>query len=129
MGSAHAPRIAMVLHSIIRSLMKHYELFGARGVFRRAMAVFGNHGFTVPEGAYIRLGTTYVAPYEQVFIKKEYELPLVSSPALIVDAGANVGMASVYFALRYPGACIIALELDGANVRALMENARRFQNI
>ena len=85
--------------------------------------------FTVPEGAYIRLGTTDVAAYEQVIIKKEYELPLVSSPALIVDAGANVGMASVYFALRYPGACIIALEPDGANVRALMENARRFQNI
>ena len=50
----------------------------------------------------IRRGTSDVSTFEQVFVEQEYEIPLDFEPATIVDAGANIGLASALFASRYP---------------------------
>jgi hypothetical protein len=57
----------------------------------------------------LRGATTDVACFEKVFISKEYSSPFEYSPQVIVDAGANVGMATLYFASRYPTARILAI--------------------
>src|SRR5262249_45258471 len=58
----------------------------------------------------LRGATTDVSCFEKVFIWSEYSLPFDHSPPLvIVDAGANVGMATLYFANRYPTARILAM--------------------
>jgi len=49
---------------------------------------------------------------------RRYHLPPVSLPqdAVILDLGANVGYTAIDFAVRYPQAKIIAVELDDQNV-------------
>ena len=47
----------------------------------------------------------------------------------MVDAGANVGYASVLFAERWPEATIVALEPDASNFRLLVKNTRHYPHI
>jgi len=67
-----------------------------------------------------------VETFEQVFIDREYDTPLPFSPELILDGGANVGCASVYFARRYPRARIIAVEPDPSNAALLRRNVASY---
>ena len=50
-------------------------------------------------------------------------------PRTILDAGSNVGMSSLLFALYYPKAIIVAVEPQADNFDVLLLNARRFGNI
>jgi FkbM family methyltransferase len=63
----------------------------------------------------------------EVFITGEYALLGVSEPpAFIIDGGANVGMASLYFLGRYPAARVIAVEPDPANFEICCRNLRPY---
>jgi predicted O-methyltransferase YrrM len=42
--------------------------------------------------------------------------------AVVVDAGANIGLASLWFANQYPKAKIVCIEPDPENFRILKEN-------
>src|SRR5438876_5565546 len=78
----------------------------------------------------LRTGTTDIATFEQVFIAREYDLPLHSrDPKFIIDGGANVGCASVFFAQRYPNASIYAIEPENSNYEVLTRNAKHYKNI
>ena len=118
------------------SARMHFSLFGVRGLWRRGLVRLSNasNQFKAPipkssECVYIRLGTTDVAAFEHVFINDEYGFSLARAPTLIIDAGANIGMASVYFARRYPDAKIIAIEPDLGNFNILKQNAQMFPSI
>jgi FkbM family methyltransferase len=56
-----------------------------------------------------------------------FELPF--SPKTIVDAGANIGMASIYFTHRYPEAKVIAIEAEASNFAVLARNVRPYPAI
>jgi len=43
---------------------------------------------------------------------------------LIVDAGANIGVSSVYFAIQCPDALIVSIEPDAANFQLLVANTK-----
>jgi len=77
----------------------------------------------------LRIPSSDVPAYKQVFIKKEYDFLVETQPAVIVDAGANIGLASIYFANKYPGAKIIALEPEQSNFELLKENVAPYPNI
>jgi FkbM family methyltransferase len=68
------------------------------------------------------------AAFEHVFAGA-YELDLPAEPRLIVDLGANAGYASVFFALRYPAAQVIAVEPVPANAKLLRKNVRRLRRV
>src|SRR5262245_54333406 len=115
------------------SVLGHYSLFGIRGVLRRLLISLtcANNEFEamIPNSSrrvLIRLRTTDGAVFHKVFIENEYDLALAQDPSIIVDAGANVGMTAVYFALRYPNARIIAIEPESENFGILKSNAKRF---
>jgi FkbM family methyltransferase len=78
---------------------------------------------------HLRRGTSDVATYVQILVDEEYGFPLEGPPRTIVDAGANVGLASVWFALRYPHAHIVAIEPDAGNVGVLQQNCSPFPQI
>ncbi|OWK35994.1 SAM-dependent methyltransferase [Fimbriiglobus ruber] len=50
----------------------------------------------------------------------------IPSPGLVIDCGANVGFASVYFLNRFPGCRVIAVEPDLANYAVLERNLAPF---
>src|SRR5262249_31361716 len=115
--AAFARRMQDRVNKAIASAVKHFELFGTRGVLRRALiSVPGvNTEFKVPipnspHSVILRLGTSDVAAFEHVFVHQEYDISIVGAPSIIVDAGANVGMSAVYFSLRYPCAQVLAVE-------------------
>ena len=48
---------------------------------------------------------------------------------LIIDCGANIGLASRYFAQCYPEARIVAIEPDGANIEMAKKHCESFVNV
>ena len=123
------------VHSL-RSLRKHFRLFGANGLIRRGLISVSNASnlleATIPnssDSVFIRLGTTDVAAFEHVFIDDEYGFSLAKRPSVIVDVGTNIGMSAVYFSRRYPDATIFAIEPEPANFNILKKNAKMFPSI
>lgn len=78
---------------------------------------------------FVRLPSTDVPAFEQIFIKQEYDFPVTRAPRTIVDAGANIGLASIYFSNKFPDARIIAIEPEGSNFDLLERNAAPYDNI
>jgi len=79
----------------------------------------------------VRLPSTDPWAFKQVFIDQEYLLDVEASqaPQVIIDAGANVGYASIYFANRYPDARIFAIEPESNNFETLKRNVVSYPQI
>ncbi|PLW68660.1 FkbM family methyltransferase [Pseudohalioglobus lutimaris] len=77
----------------------------------------------------LRAMTSDVPTFRQIFIYREYELHDYPAPEIIIDAGANIGLASIFFANKYPGAKIIAIEPEESNFILLRENTANYPNI
>jgi len=69
-----------------------------------------------------------IAALEDVFLSKEYEVSDLN-PKIIFDLGANIGAASVYFALRYPKAEIYAFEPQPKVFEKLIRNTHKIPRI
>jgi len=83
----------------------------------------------------VRANTSDLACLEKVFIGQEYQLPAglhpesPFQPRLIVDAGANIGMATLYFAHAFPSAKIVAVEPETSNFELLRRNSAGIPNL
>ena len=64
-----------------------------------------------------------------VFLREDYDLPLVHRPATIVDLGSNSGATIHYFRARYPTAAIIGLEPHPDTFSRLRRNVRDLPNV
>lgn len=104
-----------------RAIVNYLALAGNNGLGRAPNPRAGG-------SVLLRPGTTDQDVYDEIFIEKEYDIDL-GSPKFIIDAGAHIGLASVYFACRYPDAIIIAIEPEPSNFAILQLNARRHPNI
>jgi len=65
----------------------------------------------------------------EVFIDEEYRHVPISNANVIVDVGANVGVASVYFHLLYPNAVIYSLEPNSALHDKFSKNTKDISQI
>jgi FkbM family methyltransferase len=119
----------------LQSLLIYLNAFGTSAglrLFLRKRRKSGTIRLDVPNVAhplYIRGGTSDLYMFEEVFIDGEYEIGAQLDPKLIIDVGANVGFASVYFANRYPNARIIAIEPDASNVAVLRKNTAPYPQV
>ena len=77
----------------------------------------------------VRARTSDVLVFYDVFVEAHHAVPMRREPRLIIDAGANVGYASAYFASRFPGARIVALEVDAGNFAMLRRNVAPYSNV
>lgn len=109
--------------------------FGAYRGIRMALQL--RHDYSQPRGSrfllsvpglvrpvLLRAGTTDGRVAREVLLAHPLDIPLEVSPRFIVDAGANIGLASVFLASRYPGATIVSLEVEAGNFAMLTENVR-----
>ena len=77
----------------------------------------------------LRAQTTDLGTFHQVFLDEEHAIDLDTAPQTICDLGANVGLASIYFANRFPNAKIIAIEPERENFLQLKANTAAYENI
>jgi len=78
---------------------------------------------------FVRVNSSDRHAFDQVFMAQECKLPVECKPKLIIDGGANVGYASVYYANKYPDAMIVAVEPDMGNFSMLQLNSQPYDNI
>ena len=78
---------------------------------------------------FLRVPSSDVSTFDQIFISQEYEFDVISTPRIIVDAGANIGLASIYFSIKFPDAKIIAIEPEKSNLEILRRNIAPYGNI
>lgn len=83
----------------------------------------------------LRPGTSDWACFEQVFLAGDYNLRRLArhdeivmlyrslEQPLVLDLGANIGLASIYFRRSWPRATVVAVEPDVDNVNLLRLNA------
>lgn len=77
----------------------------------------------------LRLNTTDYPTLKKVWREQEYAFSSCRSPKLIIDGGANIGIAAIFFATRFPEATIIAIEPEANNYALLETNVRFYPNI
>lgn len=58
--------------------------------------------------------------------KKNYH---VRTPEFIIDAGAHIGLTSIFYAQKYPQAKILSIEPDTENYYLLLKNTSSYPNI
>lgn len=83
--------------------------------------------FPVP--AYLRGNTSDFAVFKQIFFAKEYDINFGIQPISILDCGANIGLASFYFKLKYPNAKIITVEPEQSNFELTKKNTASFKDM
>jgi len=84
---------------------------------------------TIGRSVFLRGATSDIYCFEKVFLSREYESPIPIAPETIVDGGANIGMATLYFASKFPAARILAIEPESANARLLRCNCEGLANV
>lgn len=72
----------------------------------------------------LRLGSPDVDVFWEVTAGGAYSVPLSGSPKVIIDAGAHIGLAALYFRWRWPNVRLICIEPCMLNAELLMENIR-----
>jgi FkbM family methyltransferase len=122
--------------SLRQGLQLYYSLFGTPGLLLAARARFLAQDIEIGVAApgilhpvYLRVRTTDIGVCGEVLVRRLYNCEFHSAPALIVDAGANIGLTSVFFANKYPDARIVAIEPEASNFRMLQKNTAPYPNI
>lgn len=88
------------------------------------------HYFSHTRTIYLRTFAGDIRIFYELFFEKIYAVPrsILPKPAVIVDAGANIGMAGLYFSLAYPQARVYCIEPDGGNLLVLRKNLASFMS-
>ena len=68
--------------------------------------------------------------FQQIFLYDDYKIGALDfEPRYIIDAGAYVGYASLFFNNEYPQAEIVSIEPSGANFPTLEQNTKNIERI
>ncbi|GBG61651.1 hypothetical protein CBR_g22447 [Chara braunii] len=78
---------------------------------------------------FLRPGASDIRVLEQLYEKTEYSFVSEYNLMRILDAGGNIGMASMIFANLFPNATIIAIEPAGTNYEMLKMNVGPYPNV
>lgn len=103
--------IDLVLYRVLR-------LVRIPGADRRVRAVLLRPGVSLT----YRLNRGDIQSIREVWFAETYRLPSNLQPHTLIDLGANIGLASVWFAVRYGSLRIVAVEPDPANAALARRN-------
>jgi FkbM family methyltransferase len=79
---------------------------------------------------FLRRHTSDFFVYREIFMGQPiYDFSLPFTPQLIIDCGGNIGLASIFFATKYPNARVICVEPDTSNYNMLARNIEPYKNI
>ena len=77
----------------------------------------------------LRPNTSDWAVFRQIFLEEEYAVDITKPPDIIIDAGANIGLFTIYIKTRFPKARVICLEPDPDNFIQLEKNLRPYNDV
>jgi FkbM family methyltransferase len=79
-------------------------------------------------GRRVRLedAASFLVDVEEIFRRGVYDFVPANASPRILDCGANIGLATIYFKLRFPAARVTAFEPDPALCDALRANVATF---
>ena len=89
-----------------RTFLRLLLRYGNAKRFVQTKITFNGITFIVPDVV------SFVWQYKEIMLDRCYEFKTDSSQPLIIDCGANAGLASFFFAMKFPHAKIIAFEAD-----------------
>ena len=78
---------------------------------------------------YLRQNTSDQSTFKQIFDAKEYDIRYPFVPKTIIDAGANIGLAAVYYAQCFPKAKIFSIEPEASNITVLKKNVKSYKHV
>ncbi len=117
----------------MKKTLKYIKKYGVDGIIISTKLKWGNtKNISIPNVSHpicLRNDTSDINTFHQIFNALEYDIRLDFSPQTIIDAGANIGLASIYFANKYPAAKIIAVEPESANFNLLKKNTAPYKNV
>ncbi len=107
--------------------------FGKGGgkLFRKLNSSLTNELFVpgIKHSISLRPNTTDIPTFKQLFYESEYEFSLDFKPRTIIDGGANIGLAAVYFSNKYPNARIYSVEPEPSNFEMVKLNTKNYPNV
>ena len=71
---------------------------------------------------FLRKNTKDYETFDEIFIANIYNLPLPIQPKTIIDGGANIGLATRFFKMKYPDANVVTIEIDKENLEMVAKN-------
>jgi len=124
----------MIINKRIYQYVARFGFFPGLKLFFmvRASRSNGTISFNIPKlehKVHLRRRSTDFLVFEEIFIDEIYKLPQTSKAKYIIDAGANIGLAALYFQRCFPGAQIISIEPVTDNFNLLKLNTCGYNNI
>jgi FkbM family methyltransferase len=87
--------------------------------------VYDTYAFPI----FVRNDTSDIGIFRSIIENGKYDFIVDKEPNVIIDAGANIGLSTIFFANKYPNAKIIAIEPEESNYRLLKKNTEFYNNI
>lgn len=112
--------------------LHHFGLKGIAAYHKISSAENGLIKISIPQcrtPIALRAGTTDIDVFMEVFFYEQYLAAVPHQPALIIDAGAHIGLTSLFFANKFPDAKIFAIEPAPTNIEMLELNTVDYPNI
>lgn len=124
----------MIINKRIYQYVARFGLFTGLKLFLTVRASWskGTISFNLPRldhKIFLRRRSSDFLVFEEIFIDQIYKLPPQLEAEYIIDAGANIGLAALYFQRSFPGAKIISIEPVSENFRLLELNTSGYPNI
>ncbi|MEN8247339.1 MAG: FkbM family methyltransferase [Bacteroidota bacterium] len=111
-------------------LIKNHSFSGFVAFVRIKIGITKNIGLnTLKHRFSLRANTSDVTTFKHIFAHDDYNFHLLQDPGVIIDAGANIGLASIYFANKYANAEIISIELSPSNFQLLKKNTEKYSQV
>ncbi len=121
------------LYRSLRMYWRTIGLFATIGVYKDwRNGHVREHSVELPDWKHpvtLRLPSSDIWVIKQILRRKEYQFDTASELATVIDAGANIGLAAIWFTHRFPGVRVIAIEAERNNFELLSKNVAPYPNI
>jgi FkbM family methyltransferase len=116
----------------VHNWLTRFRAYGTRNTFKLFYHLRKEGQFSITINGrkfYLRGNSVDFTVLNSIFGKQEYDFDLGFTPEVIIDAGANIGVSTLYFRTKYPEAKIIAVEPESSNFHLLKMNTESYQNV